>query len=410
MLTMEPSEYFEDNLDEDILVEQDDFPMFLTSSILPMDYEKLKGLAPNKGQRKLFLSHLYFLLKVYSYWLATDQTKKVKIVYVGAAPGCSLSILDKLIDGASWISEWVIYDMVSFDDNLIESSRFECHQEYFTNDHAEALSGWEKEDHLLVFMDDIRLSPNPTDFPKKIKQGNRLVNNPAFNPEADRLIWNDINLGNNWLVSIQPWMWWRKFRMPYEPVGTHTSIECIPGIEDVFQAWIGAGSTEIRRWGTNAELSKLEVVDFKHYEGQLQRYNAELRDKRYQHNVRLRGLCFCHDCNFEIVVWSDFIILFKKQKVTTFSVINYIKWLDSKLPKGSVLFDAQSPHGKYPWMSMNDRWKKMEDDKKKYQVSKDRKNKNRAGGTSKQTPKKCRNCSRWFTPRQVHHHYCSACR
>lgn len=402
------TEYLETDLTDGIPVEQAEFPLCLTNDIEPMPYAKIKGLITNEGQRKLFISHLYFLIQVFIAWMKTDKTKKVQIVYAGAAPGCSLPLIDKIVDGAKWIAKWIVYDVVGFDSELKRSSRFECHSEYFTDEIAQSYAGWQ--DTFLVFMDDIRLSPNM----------NRKE--PNYSAVADELIWKDLNLGNNWLITMLPWMWWRKFRMPYNSVTDElgniiNSMQCIPGIEDVFQAWIGAGSTEIRRWGTLAEIShfcenpKSEEfrVDFKDYEGQLQRYNAEMREKNYLHNVRFKGLCFCHDCNFEIWVWQEFLKEFRNKEATTLDIIQNIQWLDDNMPAESRLFNPAtgSQHGKYPYLSMEERWQKLQPDQEKYQKHKDRKNEQRAGKTAQRKP--CEKCKKMFAPKQPQHKFCISC-
>jgi len=55
---MEP--YFETLLDDDE-IHQKEFCMALSPGAERMEYQRKKGDAPNKGQRKLFLAKLLFL-------------------------------------------------------------------------------------------------------------------------------------------------------------------------------------------------------------------------------------------------------------------------------------------------------------------------------------------------------------
>jgi len=366
--SMDP--YFKTSLNDGEMI-QHDFTMTLGEE--RMEYQRLKGYTPNKGQRKLFLAKFLFLLDVKEH---LPEGEKIHIVYVGAAPGCSIHVLDEILDGPEWIARWDLYDMVPMDSRLRQNpDRFGCYQQYFTNVDAKEFESENK----LVFLTDIRLSPN---LPR---------HDPQFTVESDILIWKDLHCDQEWMQIMQPWMWWRKFRMPYAEVDGNTSMQCIPSEKIYYQAWIGAGSTETRATGTLDNIKEFQenpedpkfTVDFKTYEEQLQYYNAKQRPMHYAHNLEYRGICHCTDCNIEIFTICRFLREIKKVTPTTKLVGDFITFLDSKMPSDSKLVDLKSPHGKYPLLSIEERDRILAPELKKYQKTKERKNRQRMGGTSR---------------------------
>lgn len=160
--------YFQTALTHDPIV-QETFSTFLTDDAKQMPYGKIKGLTPNKGQRKLFHEKLQFLTEVRK---RLPLGQQIHIVYAGASPGCSIHILDNLLEGPEWIDKWILYDTVPFDSRLLANKmRFECHSRYFTNEDAQELSNWDQsEKPKLVFITDIRRSPDLKQNDKKIQQ------------------------------------------------------------------------------------------------------------------------------------------------------------------------------------------------------------------------------------------------
>jgi hypothetical protein len=369
--------YFRTALTNDLII-QEPFSTFLKDNAQRMPYRKIKGLAPNKGQRKLFHAKLQFLTEVRS---RLPPGQKIRIVYAGASPGCSIHILDNLLKGPEWIEKWILYDTVAFDSRLLANKlRFECHSRYFTDVDAQALSNWEKlqDGPKIVFITDIRRAP-----PGK-------PNGDDYSDEADILIFGDLHLDNNWLCTIKPWMWHRKFRMPYNNVTINginmSEMQCIPGTTS-FQCWIGSGSTELRRWGTIQDIENFMAdpknpkytVDFKVYEEQLQYFNAVVRTHDYKHNIQLKGLCYCMDCNLEIHIWTRYFEVFEKSQPTVMDVGKMIEWLDEgkRMPPDSHLVDTKSPHGKYPWLPFAERAEKLKSEISAYTASKEKKKSHR---------------------------------
>jgi hypothetical protein len=399
--------YFETESSDDI-VHQEPFVSWLIKDAQRMSYQRIKGTAPNKGQRKLLLAKLLFLLDVRKRLI---PGQKIHIVYVGAAPGCSIHILDELLNGPSWITRWELYDMIPMDSRLRETPRFGCHQQYFTDDDAASYRDWNQTDYSpkLIFLTDIRLSP---DMPR---------NSPNFAKAADLLIWKDVHLDHNWILIMRPWMWWRKFRMPYAPVDVeesekdgsmsivqYDSMQCIPSETIYYQAWVGAGSTETRSTGTLENIEDFvrdpedpaHAVNFKTYEEQLQYYNAKQRPISHSHNVRYKGLCYCTDCNIEIFTICRFLTEFKGVQPTTRLVVEFITFLDSQMPDDSQILDTKTPHGKYPLLSDTERAKLLKSELKTYQKTKNRKNHQRMGGTSEK--KKCPKCGTSYKITKTH--------
>lgn len=392
---LEQSKYYETVLDDNSALELDKFTKYLLKNAEKMPYQKIKGDTPNKGQRKLFLVLLKFLLKVWKSLGNSNQVdqagnglpiKQVTVLYVGAAPGLSIKLVDDLLKGHCWIKKWILYDSVNFDKELV-GDRFEIHKRYFTlDDAAEIAAAFKNSNIKLVFMTDIRVTP---DLPPK---------HPNYDREADKLIFENLKFDNDCICIMNPSYYCAKYRMPYKSVSvkneTFNSLQCVPYKSVWFQPWIGGGSTETRKYGTkssvkkflkNPESEKFKVY-FTDYEQQLQHFNANQRDMknvRINHNVRVKGICFCFDCACEIYIWEKYFLDFREiKKVTAGKVAKKITWLDKGMPSDSRMFVENSPHGILPWASDEIREKEIAPMRQQYQKYKDRKNFNRKGITA----------------------------
>lgn len=367
-------------------IKQDEFVKKLSIDSLRMKYSGIKGKSPNRGQLKLFIATLHFLLKVYKkYKKIHKHNKNIKIIiiYIGAAPGLSIGILDKYLNGPEWIKKWILYDMIDMDKSL-NSKRFDCRKRYFTIKSANKFKRWSEKhpDTKIVYLTDIRITPDLS------------LNDPRYHSESDKLILENMIFDQDCILIIEPWMWWRKFRMPYSSVNlngtTYISLNCIPSTI-LFQSFIGAGSTETRSYGTIKDIHKFKqnpnnqefVILFKVYEEQLQYFNAKQRDIYIFHNLLIPGFCYCFDCNFYIyVIHKYFKIFHKKSNPTTKDIGLMILEIDSKMPQDNKLIHNKSPHGLYPLMSNDERNKKLSDMIHKYQEFKNNKNMRRKGQTS----------------------------
>ena len=109
------------------------------------------------GQRKLLMSEIQLLNTYYK----KNPDGKLVIVYVGAAPGTHLQFLLYLFPNVRFI----LYDGAKFDTSLLDS-RFELHNEFFTDETCVALkkrfAGAAKAagGGDLLFISDIRLGAN----------------------------------------------------------------------------------------------------------------------------------------------------------------------------------------------------------------------------------------------------------
>lgn len=330
------------------IFELENIPLILENNASQMVYCHLKSIAPNKGQRKLWAAKVRFLL-----WVREQIGDcKARIIYVGSAPGVSIPYVDKVIKGTEWITKWILWDPVNFHKELINSNRYECHQEFFTNETAYLYKNTNNE--ITIYIDDIRLAP-PENMDRKTKE---------FSIMSDKLVWENIQSTIEWLRIIRPNFWMTKYRTPYQPVEINkVKIDSMQYPQGViyFECWNGGGSTETRKWGTLDDLNKFFAnptdkafcVTFVEHEQKMQYYNAVQRLQYYEHNVRFPGLCHCLDCCNELNLHKSVLIYngFKSNEITCSKIIKEIETLDAHMPYDSKLLDKKSPHGINPHIS-----------------------------------------------------------
>jgi len=167
------------------------------------------------GQRKLFLSELYFLA---TFWNVQDNPNPV-VIYAGAAPGNHIPFLSNLFPTMTFH----LYDPRCF--YIKESSRIHIYQQYFTD--KEAIQ-WSKRNDVL-FMSDIRTA-------------NYLEMTDLDNELA---IINDMKLQESWYNLMAPISALLKFRLPYSDHGIDRYFTYLDGL--IFkQPWTPQTSTETR--------------------------------------------------------------------------------------------------------------------------------------------------------------------
>lgn len=397
----------------------DDIPLILKDNAAQMPYTREKSVAPNKGQRKLWAAKSRFLL-----WVRSQiGDRKARIIYVGAAPGVSIPYVDETVKGSEWITEWTLWDPVSFRKELTLSDRYYCNQDFFTNEAALQYTRSYSNDRneAVIYIDDIRLAP-PEDMDKKSKE---------FHVLSDKLIWENIQSTIEWMRIIRPNFWMTKYRTPYQPVYVPEKVESIqyPPGTTYFECWNGSGSTETRKWGMLSDLerffenpqSKEFCVTFEGHEQRMQYYNAVQRPEYYKHNIQFPGLCHCLDCCNELDL-HRLIIQNRKNDLTPIScadIIREIEALDEHMPHDSQLLDKKSPHGMYPDISPKDlkMLPEFQKQQNKYQKFKEDRKDRRRNDLVKKAPaeltggseKTCQACRKKFIARNPKYRFCISC-
>lgn len=228
------------------------------------------------GQLKLFLSEVEFLNKVLSD-KKRDLSRKVVMVYAGAAPGHHIAYLHSLFPEV----EFQLYDPNKF--VVKDAATLKTHQQFFTD--ADALYWKEQvqQNNLhLVFCSDIRTEP--------ATQENIIRN---------------MNMQLDWWKIMEPELSMFKFRLPWEAGETE-----YPEGEIYIQAYPGPTSSETRLIvEKNAKIIK---YNNKQYEDACFYHNTVSRDLCY--NTKLGklslerdGLDNCYDCASFIKIMEEYV-------------------------------------------------------------------------------------------------------
>ncbi len=208
------------------------------------------------GQRKLFLSEVEFLTRVFKH----RNDVKYTLLYVGAAPGIHIPFLSEMFPEVSFI----LYDPAEF--AIKPTEKIEIHRKMFTPE----LVNKYKEIKNLLFVSDIRTAPT------HLKKGQDAAYDREFEKEVTR------NLGQQreWVEGLKPIRSLLKFRLPFTEEEDHVKTEYFDGILH-FQAYAKTQSAE-----TRLEVpQKLIYTKYDHtaYEQQMFFFNTEYRVQGFQH-------------------------------------------------------------------------------------------------------------------------------
>lgn len=186
---------------------------------------------------KLIMADLAFL----TYYWDPQEIPKPTILYVGAAPGIHIELLDKLF--ADFDITWILYDPAEFKmeksnkidwitekDKFIPKNRINIINDYFTEDDALKYQG--RKD--VFFISDVRSGG---------------LKETTWDPKTfDRkYIIPDMLMQAQWVKTVKPIKASLKFRLPYYFPDDNMSrdFSYFPGTI-VKELWIGARSTETR--------------------------------------------------------------------------------------------------------------------------------------------------------------------
>lgn len=197
------------------------------------------------GQRKLFLSEVYFLT-----WHA-DQDNPL-VVYAGAAPGTHIPFLATMFPEI----EWHLYDPRPF--TIKSTSKIHLYQQYFMDEDAQR---WANK--KVLFISDIRTA----DHHRQEKQ------------ENESSVIDDLRMQERWYEIMNPHKAYLKFRLPYyEGYENGREFQYLSG-QVVKQPWAPQSSTETRL----IPDGKKTRWDLQKYEEQMFYHNAYIREKiKYQ--------------------------------------------------------------------------------------------------------------------------------
>lgn len=246
---------------------------------------KVCNMMIHRGQRKLFLSELRFLL--------TYAQPNDKIVYVGSAPGLHTHYLNSLFKDLNL--KWELWDPNPFSQNLIrDKNNFTIHQKYMT---TEEIEKWKKEhrnwkkDFLLI--SDLRSTEG------------------LSGKEHDEQLLKDNALQEAMVRTWKPRVSMLKFRFPYpDESNKHTKTKALDG--DVwFQSFPNQKSTESRLIVKRPEGRKKfaeREYDWTDWEEYFFYHNAVKRRINFgcaeQFNKIYDG---CFDCQSEIRQWQLYV-------------------------------------------------------------------------------------------------------
>lgn len=200
------------------------------------------------GQRKLLITEIEFLTKFWD----PEETSNPVIVYVGAAGGEHIPILEKLFPQ---ISEFHLYDPAKF--HISSTDKIHIYNQLFSDDDAEK---WKDRDDVF-FISDIRTGNYKT----------------MSTEENERAILRDMDFQKNWVEIIKPVKSHLKFRLPYPDFEEVTDIDYFDGVV-MFQPWAPITSTETRL----VPHSSLDYTNYNSlvYEEQLFYHNTVTRNQQ----------------------------------------------------------------------------------------------------------------------------------
>lgn len=192
------------------------------------------------GQRKLFLTELYFLTKY-------GHLSNI-VVYAGAAPGQSKKYLSELFPNHIFY----LYDPADFKVKASETRKL--FNQYFTNDTAKEWRG-----KNVLFITDIRSSN--IESAKTVYEHSTIV--------EENMKWQE-----EWINIMQPAMSMIKFRLPW----TDGTTKYFDG-EIMIQPWAPLRSTETR---LITDAKSYRNWDNREYERKCAWHNEIQRNRRYK--------------------------------------------------------------------------------------------------------------------------------
>jgi len=206
------------------------------------------------GQRKLLMGEIEFLHRFYK----TKPTKKVYMIYAGAAAGTHLVILRELFPEVYF----ELYDSNPFSGKLKKLDRVKIYNRYFFDSDAEKWKSVDHPDKHILLVSDIRTADTNTMSAEKV----------------EKCVKADHKMQKNWYDIMEPDYSMFKFRLPWEDGKTKYMQGRI-----YIQCWAPVTSTETRLMVK--KNSKLVMYDNRDYEERLFHFNVHEREMEYSNSL-----------------------------------------------------------------------------------------------------------------------------
>lgn len=226
----------------------------LTDSIPRMKYKRRSKDIKNVlhwGQRKLLMTEIEFLTKYYKLF---KPTKKVYMIYAGAAAGTHLLILKELFPDIYL----ELYDANPFDRRLKSLSNVNMYRRYFYDSDAKYWNSSKHDDKHILLVSDIRTADTES----------------MSSDEIEQRVKTDHKMQRSWYELMEPEYSMFKFRLPWEDGET----EYMSG-QIYIQPWAPVTSTETRL--IVKKNASLVLYDNRDYEERLFHYNVYEREMEY---------------------------------------------------------------------------------------------------------------------------------
>ena len=333
------------------------------------------------GQLKLLFSSILFFIMMF-----LRSSKNFTVIYIGAAPGLSIPIIDKLFPGR--ITQWLLYDPGTFAGDFCKTlcsadpKRFKIYRQYFTEDDArELLNSKTIIPEETVIMFDHRTSD---------KSRAKMIADWKLSCDTIRL--------------VEPTAAWIKLRFPW-PESEHDTITGIGG-QIFLEPATGQFSAESRLFCFAEDIQKFLKGHETEYN--LQDYEQGMFD--YNRNVRcqvtgtetIMGLDHGNDVQIIIHTAKMYLRWRNLREPTIEEIETFVRECEKNLGTRSL---RDTPLSVRTDLQPQERIKNKE---VLQAIHKERLLQDTKRGVSPKK-KKCANCEKQFTPKQAHHKFCGAC-
>jgi len=212
------------------------------------------------------------------------------VLYAGAAPGTSLSLILHLFPDISW----VLYDPRPFDTRIVEISRQPNSRVRIVNDYFTP--------NVIANLLRTGLRPEKTLFISDIRTGDHALHkNEVFEQKVEE----DNQRQVQWYHQLQPRKAILKYRPPYSD--DRNQITTFLQGEIIIQPWTKPRSGEVRVIPTSNHLMNVKLGTF---EDLMATHNLISRVSRHPLGADARSFGVvdeCFDCASEVAIWEQYL-------------------------------------------------------------------------------------------------------